>query len=161
MIRVTDPGTTLAARVILAQLGLTLTISFWVALCQRPPALAVALHISLPWIAVGLAARFPEQLTLFLDSDSRKPLSAAWLLNMIALAVLFRCVRFVDWKQVIWAGCIPGAALFLAALLVEGTWPVKTSVAGLGFVLLFSLGYGYGVACELDTLLDRSSAVVF
>ncbi len=148
----------LTKRIFLAQIALTIAISFWVSASQRPSGVAVALHIALPWIAVGMAALFPRQLTIFLDSETRKPLSAAWFLNMIALVVLFRCVSFTEWTQAVWMGCVPGAALFLVALIVE--WPARSSPLGLAFVLLFSIGYGYGVVRELDTVLDRSQATV-
>jgi hypothetical protein len=144
--------------VLFAQFALTIAVPFWVASRQRPPAVAVALHIALPWIAVAFVALFPRQLTIFLDSDTRKPLSAVWFLNLIALMVLFRCVSFTNWIQAVWIGCIPGAALLLVALIVE--WPRKTSPLGLAFVLFFSIGYGYGAVRELDTLLDRSPAIV-
>ena len=147
----------LTKRIFLAQIALTIAISFWVSACQRPPGVAVALHIAFPWMAVGMAALFPRQLTLFLDSEG-KPLSAAWFLNMIALVVLFRCVSFTQWTQAVWIGCLPGAALFLVAVIVE--WPARSSPLGLAFLLFFSIGYGYGVVRELDILLDRSPAIV-
>jgi hypothetical protein len=149
---------TATKQILLTQFALTIAISFWVAACQRPPALAVALHLALPWIAVTLAALFPRQLTMFLDSDTRKPLSAAWFLNLIALVVLFRCVSFTNWTQAIWIAFLPGFALFVTALIVE--WPAKTSLLGLFFLLFFSVGYGYGAVLELDTMLDQSPAIV-
>jgi len=147
-----------AKPVLLAQAALTIAVPFWISAYQRPPALAIALHIALPWLAVGMVLLCPRQFTVFLDSDTRKPLSAVWFLNMIALVVLFRCVSFTDWTQAIWIGCIPGAALFAIALIIE--WPARSTPLGLAFVLFFSIGYGYGTVRELDILLDRSPAIV-
>jgi hypothetical protein len=147
-----------AKRVLLAQVALTIAVPFWIGACQHPPLVAIALHIALPWLAVGMVMVYPKQLAVFLDSDTRQPLSAAWFLNMIALVVLFRCVSFTDWTQAVWVGCIPGAALFAIGLIVE--WPSRSGPLGLAFVMFFSVGYGYGAVRELDVLLDRSPAIV-
>jgi len=47
-------------------------------------------------------------------------------------------------------------ALFLCAVLADRETRWRSEVSGLVLLFMLSFGYGYGVVCELDTLLDRS-----
>jgi hypothetical protein len=144
-------------RIALTLFALTFLTSVWVMGYRRPPMAAVLLHMLLPWIAVGFSLAFPKWFTTYLDTnDGRLPLSAPWLVHCIALVMLFRCVKFYEWTRVICAASLVGAGLFLIALLAERKLPHGSNLLGLAFVLLFSMGYGYGLVIELNILLDHS-----
>jgi hypothetical protein len=149
------------SRVILGQFIATMLISMWVMGLQRPPVAAVALHILLPWIAVGMAATSPSVFTLSLDSgDARRPLSAMWAIHAIALVMLFRCVKYYVWTRVITEACVVGLVLILIVILVDGVQTSFNNLTGLAFLMLLCAGYGYGVVTELNVLLDHSADTV-
>ena len=144
-------------RVIGYQFAATIAVSLWVIGYRRPPLLAVALHILLPWIAIAVAVFFPNSFTVSLYfTKERKSLSFAWLGSLILVPAIFRCVVFPNWVSAFWVGCIPGMALFFSTVILEKRWGLKDELPGMGILLLFCLVYGCGVVRELDPLLDHS-----
>jgi hypothetical protein len=124
--------------------------------------LGLAFYIVLPWIAIGIVARFPGDFTLFRDGsyDSRLPLLMLWFFGAWNLGGPPDVKFLGDWASPIWMACIPATLLFLAIVAADRFLSKRTET-GLILPLLLSCIYAYGVVLDLNVRLDRSPARTF
>lgn len=130
---------------------------------RRPFLILVVLHMSLPWIALGLAACLPGDSAPSTPKKGGPGSVLAVSLWFIALSSLFvfDTTQVVSLQRAVYLGCIPGAMFFATVILLRRRDSGGSNATTAIVMLLLSAVYGYGLVRELNIELDRSPGTVY
>lgn len=133
----------------------------WSALYPRPYPLIIGLLAVLPWVYVGLMAKYPGVYQLNGTAGAGRPDLSGALIPVGALLALraFIDVHTLDWRALTpWAVGI-GALLAVSIVRVNRSGGRKWGTALV--ILLVSGAYGYGAAMSANAVLDTSAPTTY
>src|ERR1700749_1054986 len=128
----------------------------WIVFWPEPYALAIAIPLVLPWVAVAMVIRFPDILSLGLDGRrGRGVLIGIFLIPCLALGV--RALLDFTFLDVWWLLLIVLVLITVPGLILTLILPPRPKHWSEWAVLTLALaGYGYGATVQFDTFPDHA-----
>jgi hypothetical protein len=127
----------------------------------RPYGFIVGLLILLPWIGLGVAARFRGLVRVDAKKNDPHPtVGIAFLIpGFVLMLRVVTDIHVMNWRPVLWMAVVIALVMTFAAVRVD---PLLAKNRWMALLLLgLTMPYGYGAGIEADALLDRAAPTVY